>query len=86
MNNRVKTRQPVRAGIPSPPPYTFTRSIPELGESFLQIYRINRGWTTRQAGLRPPLHPLRVIDPGPARDQPRPVRIPDESHRFPWDG
>src|SRR5450759_1574480 len=39
-----------------------------------------------EPGLRPPLHPFRVIDPGPVRDQARVRRIPDESHRLARNG
>ena len=37
-------------------------------------------------GLRPPLHPIRVIDPGPVREKERALRIPDEPHRLARDG
>ena len=87
MNIRVKTPAPVRAGIPPAAPYTFTRSIPELGESFLQMYpHRSRPDSSSSSSLRPPLHPFRLVDPGPVRDQERVLRIADESHRLARDG
>ncbi len=51
MNAFVKTPAPIFAGMPFLP-YTLTRSIPELGESFLQMYPLRSTSSRLRSFLR----------------------------------